>query len=122
MNQGITFVPDKTMRLDCYVDADFAGLWNREDKQDPVCVRSRTGFVMTLGGCPLIWVSKLQTEQALSVCESEYIALSQAMRELLPIRRLLSKAMTALGLKGEQKTMIHSTIFEENNGWQLLLR
>jgi hypothetical protein len=28
--------------IDCYVDADFAGLWGYEDKQDPSCVKSRT--------------------------------------------------------------------------------
>jgi hypothetical protein len=30
-------------------------------------------------GCPLVWVSKLQIELALSTTEAEYIALSQAM-------------------------------------------
>jgi hypothetical protein len=53
----MTFKPDlKNMKLDCYVDADYAGLWNVEDIQDPVGVKSRTGYVLTLGGCPLIWV------------------------------------------------------------------
>ena len=40
--QGMTF---KTKRngiphLDLYCDADFAGLWNTEDHQDPACVKS----------------------------------------------------------------------------------
>jgi Reverse transcriptase (RNA-dependent DNA polymerase) len=80
-NRGLIFQPTKTMTLDCYSDADFAGLWNYEDDQDPVCVKSRTGYVLTLAGCPLTWVSKLQTEIALSTLESEYIALSTAIRE-----------------------------------------
>ena len=54
------------MDINCYVDADFAGLWGYEDDQDPVCVKSRTGYVLTLGDCPFLWVSKLQTEIALS--------------------------------------------------------
>ena len=29
--------------LDCFVDTDFAGLWPHKDKQDPTCVKSRTG-------------------------------------------------------------------------------
>ena len=61
-------------------------LWNYEDDQDPVCVRSRTGYVMSLGGAPIHWVSKLQTEIALSTTEAEYIVLSQALRELVPLR------------------------------------
>ena len=36
------------------------------------------------GGCPILWASKLQTEVALSTMEAEYIALSQAMHEILP--------------------------------------
>ena len=29
-------------QVDCYVDADFAGLWNVEPDQDSVCVKFRT--------------------------------------------------------------------------------
>ena len=51
-----------------------------------------------MGGCPLICVSKLQTEIALSTTEAEYIALSQAMRDLLPTQRLLQEVALALKL------------------------
>ena len=74
--KGITFKPDLTKGLDCYVDADFAGLYGYEDEQDPVCVKSRTGYTLTLFGCPVVWASKLQTEIALSSTASEYIAFS----------------------------------------------
>ena len=80
------------------MDADFAGLWTFEEDQDPVCVKSRTGYVLMLGGCPLIFKSKLQTEIALSTLEAEYIALSQSMRELLPLRRLLQEVGKNLNL------------------------
>ena len=82
-NQGVEFNPTKAMELDCYVDADFAGLWNHEDDQDSVCVKSRTGYVITLGGCLVLWVSKLQTEIALLTLECEYIAFLQVMQDLL---------------------------------------
>jgi hypothetical protein len=98
------------------VDADFAGLWNYESDQEPVCVKSRTGYVMTLGGCPIQWTSKLQTEIALSTTEAEYIALSQSMRELLPLRRLLLEMATAMKLPGIENSVVKSTVFEDNNG------
>ena len=44
----------KTLTLDCYVDADFAGLYGVEDDQDPVCVKLRTGYCLTLDGCGTI--------------------------------------------------------------------
>ena len=71
---------------------------------------------MTLGGCPIQWNSKLQTEIALSTTEAEYIALSQAMRELIPLRRLLLEIITAMKLSGVTDSLIKSTVFEDNNG------
>ncbi|MGH7954943.1 MAG: Ty1/Copia family ribonuclease HI, partial [Gloeomargaritales cyanobacterium] len=101
--------------LDCYVDADFAGLWKHEDPQDPVSVRSRTGYTLVFGGCPLLWVSKLQTEIALSTTEAEYIALSQSMRDILPMKRIIVEVLTSYGISLERATT-HSTVFEGNNG------
>ena len=80
IDNGLMYIPDKGMKLDCYVDTDFAGLWGAEDSQSTLAVKSRTGYVLKLGNCPLVWVSKLQSLIALSTVESEYIALSQSMR------------------------------------------
>jgi hypothetical protein len=116
IHEGIVFDPDPSLKLDCYGDADFAGLWGNEDSQDAVCVKSRTGYVLTLGGCPLLWVSRLQSEIALSTLESEYISLSQAMRDLIPMRRLLKEVSTSLGVIGDGAAIMKSTFFEDNNG------
>ena len=119
-DRGLRFKPGSILELDCYVDADFAGLWNVESDQDPVCVKSRTGYVITLGGCPIVWASKLQTEVALSTLEAEYIACSQAMRELLPMRGLLHEIVTKMKLTASEEVKIHSTVFEDNNGALIL--
>ena len=58
-DKGIVLKPSIIMKLDCYVDANFAGLWGFEEDQDPVCVKSRTGYVLTFGDCLVLWVSKL---------------------------------------------------------------
>ncbi len=79
--KGIEFVPDLKEGLNAYVDADFAGLYGYENDQDPVSVRSRTGYTLTLFGCPIIWASKLQTEVCLSSTAAEYVAFSMAMRD-----------------------------------------
>jgi len=115
-DKRLDFTLSKEIDLDCYVDADFAGLWNYENDQDPVCVKSRTGYVITLGGCPVIWVSKLQTEIALSTLEAEYIALSTPMKDLLAIRRLLKEIGEKCKLDFVKPAMIHSMIFKDNNG------
>jgi hypothetical protein len=114
---GLILKPTGELAIDCYVDADFAGLWKREDDQDPMCAKSRTGFVFTIAGCPLIWVSKMQTEIALSTMESEYVALSQAMRELIPLCTLVEVVHKGMGLaEQEAVTRVYSKVFEDNNG------
>jgi hypothetical protein len=104
------------MELDLYVDADFAGLYRHEPDQDPTSVKSRTGYVITLGSCPVTWCSKLQSEIALSTLQAEYIALCQAVRELVPLRRLWEEVCNKLQLDYAKPGMVHSTIFEDNNG------
>jgi hypothetical protein len=88
-DKGTIVQPIDSLTLNCYVDADFAGLFSSSKPNDPCSVRSRTGFVILLGTTPTTWVSKLQSETALSTMESEYIALSQALRVLLPLRKIL---------------------------------
>jgi hypothetical protein len=58
----------------------------------------------------------LQTEVALSTTEAEYIVLSQLMRDLIPMRRLLQEAGTALHMTFAKPAILHSTVFEDNNG------
>ena len=113
---GISFQPDLQQGLDCYVDADFSGLYGYEDEQDPVSVKSRTGFVLTLFGCPILWSSKLQTDICLSSTAAEYVAFSMAMRELLPMRVLLQEIGDKMGLPFIQQSLVRSTVFEDNQG------
>jgi hypothetical protein len=77
--------PTATIGIDAYPDADFAGLCGYEDNNDPVCIRSHTGYVITAAGYPIYWSSKLQTETAISTMEAGVIALSSCCRKLLPI-------------------------------------
>ena len=91
VTNGMIINPSDILNVDCYVDADFGGLWGSEDDQDPVSVKSRSGFIIMFMGCPLLWISKLQTQIALSTMESEYIALSHSMRELIAIREILKE-------------------------------
>ena len=41
MDEGFILRPSGRFDIDCYVDADFAGLWPFEDKMDPTCVKSQ---------------------------------------------------------------------------------
>jgi len=112
---GIIIQPTSPQLLDCYVDADFSGLWKSDNSCDPISVRSRTGYVIMFCGTPLLWCSKLQSEVALSTVEAEYIALSQSMRDLLPTKQLLQELQNIFKLPTSTTTTT-STVFEDNAG------
>ena len=113
--QGILFRPDKTKSIDTYVDASFAGEWNTTWSDEPSSVMSRTGYVILYANCPIIWSSKLQSEIALSTTESEYIALSQSLRDVIPLIGLLNELQPVLSFTSDMPT-VHCTIFEDNKG------
>ena len=112
-DRGIAFKPDDTHGLECYVDADFAGCWDKENPDDPDNVLSRTGYIVFYAGCPLVWASRMQTEIALSTAESEYIALSMAMREVLSLMQLMDEIHKIFEIK-RVKPKIHCKVFEDN--------
>ena len=93
-DNGLVFNPSKKLVVYCYADADFAGLWGHEDPQGPICARSRTGFLVIFANCPLLWLSKLQTEIDLSTLHSEYVALSHSVRALLPVNPIFERSRT----------------------------
>jgi hypothetical protein len=69
-----------------------------------------------MGGCPIHWTSNLQTEIALSTTEAEFVALAQAMREFIPMRRAFDDMLSAFHLRQDDSPTVKSTIFEDNNG------
>ena len=90
---------------------------------------------MLYQGCPLLWVSKMQTQCALSTMESEYLVLSQAMRDLIPLREILkevnkvvinriihmpqysasSKSFSDILTNEKDSTIPTSKVYEDNN-------
>ena len=114
--KGLIFDP-KEDSFDCWVDASHASEWSSSSAMnDPNTARSRMGYTICYAGCPMIWASKMQTEIALSSTEAEYIALSQSMREVLPIMWLLEEAQER-GIKINAKPCkVHCKVFEDNEG------
>jgi hypothetical protein len=125
--RGLILKPTGDNTLNAYVDSDFAGLWTRETTHLHESAVSCTGYVIMYCGCPVHWVSKLQSEIALSTTEAEYIALLMCLRDLLPMRTMLSElskgfnfgipASSILGQQSRIDTQMHqSTIYEDNTG------
>jgi hypothetical protein len=111
--RGIIYKVDKSKGIEVYVDADFAGGWSSADADNADNLLSRTGFVICYANCPLIWCSKLQTEIALSTAEAEYIAMSHALRETIPVQSLV-KEISCIFLLPDPLTDFYITVHKEN--------
>ena len=72
--KGVIFKPNKEKGMECYVDADFAGGWDKADSGNLEAVLSRTRYDLMYANLPVLWLSKLQTEIARSTTEDEYIS------------------------------------------------
>ena len=101
LNTGLVFNPSNKLVVGFYADAYFAGLWGHENPQDPICDRSRTGFVVTFDNFPLLWVSKLKTEIALYTLHSEYVTLSHSIKSLIPLKSIIKKVIDNLVIESE---------------------
>ena len=103
-------------QLDVYVDSDFMGRFGKEKPDNPDNVKSRGGHVLLLNGCPIVWSSKLLGSICLSTMMAEYYALSEAMREVLPLRNLVRAVGAGLGLDPNCLTQFKTTTWEDNAG------
>ena len=93
--RGLRFDGNKSLRLEGWCDADFAG--------DVDQCRSRTGYCMYLAGAPVSWRSRLQRLSARSTAEAEYIAAADATRDIMWLRGILEE----LGHGQEGPTVLH---------------
>ena len=100
IDYGLTFTRSNNFDVQGYSDADWAG--------DTDTRRSTTGYVFTAMGTPISWRSKLQRVVALSSCESELIAIVDAGKEAVWIR----KALRGYNLMLDTPLNIH----EDNQG------
>jgi len=63
--------------------------------------RSTTGYVFTVGGTAVSWISRLQKVVALSTTEAEYVAITEASKEMI----WLQTFMEELGKKQEDNRL-----------------
>jgi hypothetical protein len=114
---GLKFKPDSKKGFECYCDADFSGNWNKEFiPVDSSTAKSQSRWIIIYAGCPIYWASKLQSQVALSTTKAEYIAMSQALCDVIPIMNLLQEMR-------EQDFKVICTepydyckVFEDNSG------
>ncbi|KAG7912925.1 hypothetical protein KL927_005439 [Ogataea polymorpha] len=103
---GIVYSKDSHFKLSGFCDSDWG-----TDPNDRISV---TGYVFILAGAPITWRSKKQTTVALSSTEAEYMALGDALRELLWLKQLLDQL--------EIKSSEPPTLYCDNTGALSLMK
>ena len=53
--------------------------------------RSTIGYIFTVGGTTISWVSKIQSVVALSTTKAEYIAATEASKEMIWLQRFMGE-------------------------------
>ena len=84
-----------SLKLQGYVDVDFAG--------DIDSTKSTTGFIFTLGGTVILWVSNLEKIVTLSTTEAEYVATTEAGNEMIWLHGFLDELR-----KKQEMDILHS--------------
>ena len=116
-NKGLILSPTRKLCVNCYVDYDFTGLFYYEDLHNPVCERSRSGYVVTFSNYTTLWISKIHTDISLSTLHAKYVALSQSLRDLLPFEDISKETFKILGFNTKKLKMVNqSSVFEDNAG------
>lgn len=87
IGQGILLKSDPDLSLTIYCDADWSSC--------PASRRSLSAYVVMLGGSPISWKTKKQDTVSHSSAEAEYRAMSDALKQIKWLRRLLE----GLGIK-----------------------
>ena len=73
--------------------------------------------MINCSGCPILLVSKIQTDIALSTLFSEYVSFYQSLRELFPIKATLQELISKVGMKEDSLWFeTKYTVFEDNLG------
>ncbi|KAL7474153.1 hypothetical protein ACHAW6_000145, partial [Cyclotella cf. meneghiniana] len=115
-DKGLILKPCSELKVDAFLDADFDGLYGYAKITFSEVVKSRTGFLIMVCECPMVWVSKLQTETSLSTMEAKIIALAHCCRDLFPFIDIVTELGKAIGLPTEDLVSMHVSIHEDNAG------
>ena len=83
---------------------------------NPDSVKSITGNIIEIANCPVVWVSKLQSTITTSTMESEYTAMSMALRSAIPFLAVIESVTDGLQYHKHKLLTFKTTVHENNQG------
>jgi hypothetical protein len=83
---------------------------------DPSTTKSKSGWIILYAGCPVSWASQLQSQIVLSTTEAQYITMSQALCDVIPIMSLLQEIREKNFKVIIIEPYVYCKVFEDNAG------
>jgi len=96
--------------------------WLHEEKLDSSCKKSKTGCVICVANCPIIWSSELQTDIAMSTMEASTMLWAWQSQRLLLWKgwfgkcQLVQTVWSSIGLRKETIRTFKTAVWEDNFG------
>jgi hypothetical protein len=113
-DKGLILHPDRTSRVEVYVDVDIVGTWDLDDIQSWDSTRSRYGYIIKYINCPILWKSQMATEIAM-LNTTQGIPFMELLKVGgIPFMELL-KVMQRMKVPIQDcKAKLHCKLYEEN--------
>ena len=92
-------------------------------RSDPACTKSRIDFLINLpgSGWPVIWISELQSETALSAMEAEKQCPCPYYSKLFLIMENDGEVGTSVGMSTKDLTTMNVSVHDDNSGTLILI-
>jgi hypothetical protein len=116
-DKGLILRADPSKSFEVHVHCNFAGNWVKEDAMnDPSTAKSGTGYIISYGGCPVLWASKIKAKVVLSSTESEDVQLAESLCVAIVTMNLLNEMKIFRVDTPSATPKIFCKLFEDNAG------
>ena len=107
--------PREEKWLDCYINADFVGMWNMTNLDDLNSAKSRTRYVIIFTNCLVLWIQVTDRDHSIDNRSRVHCCITSNL-QYHPMCTVLDDVANITSLK-IRKATVHSTIFEDNMGF-----
>ena len=109
--KGMVFNTYKKIVVDCYVDADFVGLWGHANTYELNCTKSRAVFVASFMDYSIFWLSKIQTDIYLSNINYAFLEFSHSVIDLPTLKHIIKEVIENFEIDSKKMEFVSSSNF-----------
>ncbi len=100
----ITNLSHDPLKHGSFSDADLSGMYRHKAMDDPVCSKSRIGYVIVVANCSSMWLFNMQSETTVSSVTADIVDLAHSCCKLFLIMDEVGILGIAIGLPVDNTT------------------